>query len=178
MNRTDSFLRKSSVALRSPSLHPKLGSPASTARELPLHLPLPDLGTHLSAASLPRSTAPRAGPVPREQSGGLGTDPCFSEKPQTSRRLICPAAPRPGVQRCSHREAAPPRRPSLSVARAQLLITAARCAPPGTTASAGPDCRACAVRPGALSLAGGSSCPPVRRAPRSRRGRRCGQIRL
>lgn len=58
----------------------------------------------------------------------------------------CPSG-RAGVPPRSHREAAP-HAPRLPGAGGQLLITAARSAPPRTTASASHDCRTCAVRSG------------------------------
>ena len=102
MNRTDRFLRKSSAGLRNPSMHPKLGSPASTDREVPLSaVPSRTCGTHLSAASQSHGPAPRAGSVPRGRSGGLGTGPCFClrslYRARRSGGLICPAAPRAGL---------------------------------------------------------------------------------
>lgn len=73
---------------------------------------------------------------------------------------------------------APRASPRLPGAGGQLLITAARSAPPRTTAPAGHDCGACAVRPGTPSASGGSACPSVRRCQGARssgEGRRRGQ---
>lgn len=183
MNRTDCFVLKSFAAPRSPTMHPKLGkSGLHGPRGSPLSCPLPDLRD----SPLRGLAVPLPGPSrrfsSRGRSGGFGTGPCFSLKnlyrARRSGGLICPAAPRATVPRRRHREATP-HAPRLPGAGGQLLITAARSAPPRTTASAGHDFRACAVRPGTPSRSGGSACPPVRRRHGARwsgRGKGAGRV--
>ena len=106
-------------------------------------------GTHLSAASPSHGPVPRAASVPA--GGPEGSEPARASLPKnlyTARRsggLIGPAAPRSGYRRADTGKQRPTRR-SLPGAGGQLLITAARSARPGTTAPAGHDCGACAVR--------------------------------
>lgn len=165
---------KSSVGPQSPSMHLQLGSQASGPAGLPLCSPLPDLQTHLSAASQSHGPAPRAGPVPRRRSGGLGTGPCFSLSPSTSRphgeaAVSSARLPlSPGYSRAATGKPRPTR--PLLPGAGQLLITAARSALPGTTASVGPDRRACAMWLRTPFPVGESACPPVRRRRWARRG--------
>ncbi|KAJ8796308.1 hypothetical protein J1605_017986 [Eschrichtius robustus] len=126
------------------------GSPASSARGVPLSARLSrTCGTHLSAASPSHGPVPRAASVPA--GGPEGSEPARASLPKnlyTARRsggLIGPAAPRSGYRRADTGKQRPTRR-SLPGAGGQLLITAARSARPGTTAPAGRDCGACAVR--------------------------------
>lgn len=160
MNRTDRFLRKSSAGLRNQSMHPKLGSPASTDREVPpLRCPFPDLrDSPLRGLAVPRPGPARRFSSPRAVRRARNRSVLLSQKPlqgTEKRRSHLPGCPsgRAGVPPRSHREAAP-HAPRLPGAGGQLLITAARSAPPRTTASANHDCRACAVRPGTPSPSG------------------------
>lgn len=113
MNNTDRFLVKSSVGFQSPSVHPKPGSQASTARGDPLSASSSRTrGTHLSAASPSQGSVPRAGSAPHTRSGRLGTGPCFSlfgnlYEVRRSGGLIRSLPPRSGGPPRSYRETAP-----------------------------------------------------------------------
>lgn len=125
------------------------GSVALPARGVPLFARLSrTCGTHLSAASPSHGPVPRAASVPA--GGPESSEPARASLPKnlyTARRsggLIGPAAPRSGYRRADTGKQRPTRR-SLP-GGGQLLITAARSAPPATTAPVGHDCGACAVR--------------------------------
>lgn len=163
-------------------MHPELGSPA--ARGAPLSAaPARPRGTHLHAASQSHGPASEShGPAPR-----TGSVPASGRRARNRPLLFSLEALQSTTKRWSQRPGRPwvrygstatenPRltRPRLAGA-GQLLITAARSARPGTSASAGPDCRTCAVRLRTPSAASGSvrtRDSPRRGARRGGRGRR------
>lgn len=171
MNNTDRFFRKVLRWTPKPICAPQTGT---SGLHVPSAAPSRTCGTYLSAASQSHGPAPRAGSVSRRRSGGLGTGPCFSlflETPTRHGEAAVSSAPlplSPGYRRAATGKPRPtrPRLPGTG----QLLITAARSAPPGTTASVGRDCRACAVWLGTPSPVGESARPPVRRRRWARRG--------
>lgn len=171
MTNTDRFLRKVFRWTPKPICAPLTGA---SGLHVPSAAPSRTSGTYLSAASQSHRPAPRAGSVPRRRSGGLGTGPCFSLFLETSTRhgeaaVSSARLPLSARYRRAATEEPRPTRPRLP-GTGQLLITAARSALRGSTASAGPDCRACAMRLGTPSRVGESARPPVRRRRWARRG--------